>query len=186
MPKVVDPEQRRAELAEAVWRLAAQHGVEAITVRRVAAETGWSTGALVHYFSDKESLLLFAFETVAMRAGARMAGHRDLPPRRRARAVLAEALPLDEERRAEVRVWFGLLGLAVTRPALARAQRRGYQNWRAELSEALEEGGLGGPDQAAALVAFVDGMGVQAFCDPRAWPPAKLERLLDMELDALV
>ena len=186
MPKVVDIEERRVELAGAVWSLCAREGVEAVTVRRVAAEAGWSTGALVHYFADKEALLLFAFETVASRAAARMASHAGLPGRERARAILAEGLPLNAERRNEVRVWFGLLGLAVTRPALARAQRRGYQGWRAAVSQALEEAGVGGPDQAAALVAFVDGMAVQAFCDPRANPPARLERLLDQQLDAMV
>ena len=35
-----------------------------------AEEAGWSTGAVVHYFSDKEELLLFAFRTVADRVGA--------------------------------------------------------------------------------------------------------------------
>ena len=186
MPKVVDVEARRADLAAAVWSLAAREGVEGLTVREVAAEAGWSTGALVHYFNGKEELLLFAFETVASRAGERMRSHADLNPRARARAVLAEGLPLDAERHNEVRVWFGLLGLAVTRPALARAQRHGYQEWRAAVSSALEEGGLGGPDQAAALVAFVDGIAVQAFCDPRANPPERLERLLDQQLDAMV
>jgi AcrR family transcriptional regulator len=48
MPKVVDHEQRRGELAAAVWSLASREGLEAVTVRRVAEEAGWSTGALVH------------------------------------------------------------------------------------------------------------------------------------------
>src|SRR4029453_3031976 len=73
MPKVVDHEERRAELGAAVWRLASREGLEAVTVRRVAEEAGWSTGAVVHYFSDKEELLLFAFRTVADRVGRRLA-----------------------------------------------------------------------------------------------------------------
>src|SRR5215218_8024842 len=72
MPKVVDHEERRGELCAAVWRLASRHGLEAVTVRRVAEEAGWSTGAVVHYFSDKEDLLLSAFETVADRVGRRL------------------------------------------------------------------------------------------------------------------
>ena len=40
MPKIVDHEARRAELAEAVWRLASRDGLEAVTLRGVAAEAG--------------------------------------------------------------------------------------------------------------------------------------------------
>ena len=72
MPKVVDHEERRSELAAAVWRLASRDGLEAVTVRRVAEEAGWSTGAVVHYFADKEDLLLFAFSTVADRVRTRL------------------------------------------------------------------------------------------------------------------
>ena len=104
MPKVVDVEVRRAELAGAVWSLAAREGVEGLTVRGVAAEAGWSTGALVHYFTGKEELLLFAFETVAARAGERMRSPRRPCAARPRAAVLAEGLPLDAERRSEVRV----------------------------------------------------------------------------------
>src|SRR3954462_1087986 len=125
MPKVVDHEERRAELREAVWRLASRDGLEAVTVRGVAEEAGCSTGALVHYFDDKEELLLFAFRTVADRVMRRVAAAEEATtnPLELARAMLLEGLPLDRERQAEVRVWFAFLGLALTRPALARDQR---------------------------------------------------------------
>ena len=41
-------------------------------MRGVAAEAGWSTGALNHYFADKEELLLLAFHEVAGRSSARL------------------------------------------------------------------------------------------------------------------
>ena len=72
MPKIVDHDARRAELAAAVWRLASREGIDAVTMRGVAAEAGWSTGAVAHYFADKEELVLFAFETVADRVGRRI------------------------------------------------------------------------------------------------------------------
>src|SRR5918998_4180053 len=141
MPKVVDHEQRREELAAAVWRLAAREGLEAVTVRRVAEEAGWSTGALVHYFPDKEALLLFAFRTVADRVMRRVAEAEEATddPFELARAMLVEGLPLDRERQAEVRVWFAFLGLALSRPALARDQRLTYRAWRRRVAERLAE-----------------------------------------------
>ena len=141
MPKVVDHEQRRAELAAAVWRLASREGLEAVTVRRVAEEAGWSTGAVVHYFSDKEELLLFAFSTVADRVRTRLAeaAERAAEPMDLVRAWLVEALPLDPDKQAEVRVWFAFLGLALTRPAFARAQRLTYRAWRGRVADLLQE-----------------------------------------------
>jgi AcrR family transcriptional regulator len=93
MPKVVDHEERRTELATAVWRLASREGLEAVTVRRVAEEAGWSTGAVVHYFADKEDLLLFAFSTVADRVRTRLAetAERTTEPLELVRAWLIEA-----------------------------------------------------------------------------------------------
>ena len=48
MPRIVDHEERRAEVAAAVWRIVSRDGLEAATVRRVAAETGMSTLSLIH------------------------------------------------------------------------------------------------------------------------------------------
>jgi TetR/AcrR family transcriptional regulator, transcriptional repressor of bet genes len=195
MPKVVDHEQRRDELAAAVWRIAAHEGLEAVTVRRVADEAGWSTGALVHYFSDKEELLLFAFRTGADRMGRRMAATeaRTADPLELARAMLAEGLPVDRERQEEVRVWFAFLGLALTRPVLARAQRVTYRSWRDRVAEhlsAAQRDGAIRPDvnpaaEAAALVALVDGIAVQASFEPRRFPAARQRALVDTRVDEL-
>ena len=176
MPKIVDHEQRREELAAAVWRLASRDGLDAVTIRGVSAEAGWSTGALHHYFSDKEELLLFAFQTVADRVGRRVATAREESgePLELARALLAIGLPLDDERRDETRVWFAFLGLALTRPPLARAQRLAYDAWRRLVADALRDARERGDieedvdveREAAALVALVDGLAVQASFDP--------------------
>ena len=195
MPKVVDHEERRADLAAAVWRLASRDGLEAITVRRVAEEAGWSTGALVHYFADKEELLLFAFRTAADRVGRRLAelDEHETEPLARARAQLLQGLPLDRDRQDEVRVWFSFLGLALTRPALARAQRVAYRAWRDRIRDRLLEAQKAGqirPDvdcatEAAALVGLVDGLAVQATFEPRVLSASRQVELVDARLNEL-
>jgi TetR/AcrR family transcriptional regulator, transcriptional repressor of bet genes len=195
MPKVVDHEERRAELGAAVWRLASREGLEAVTVRRVADEAGWSTGAVVHYFSDKEELLLFAFRTVADRVGRRLAAaeERTDEPLELARTWLVQGLPLDAERRAEVRVWFAFLGLALARPAFARAQRLTYRAWRRRVADLLDEAQRRGQVRAdvdcaaaaAALVAVVDGLAIQSTFEPRALGGQRQAEILDQHLDAL-
>jgi TetR/AcrR family transcriptional regulator, transcriptional repressor of bet genes len=195
MPKVVDHDERRAELSAAVWRLAASDGLEAVTVRRVAEEAGFSTGAVVHYFADKEELLLFAFGTVADRVRARLANAAEhtTEPLELARAWLVEALPTGREQQAEVRVWFAFLGLALTRPALARAQRLTYRAWRERVADLLREAQERGevradvdPSAAAtALIALVDGLSIQATFEPRALSAARQAELVDRQLEAL-
>lgn len=176
MPKVVDHEQRREELAAAVWRLASRDSLDAVTIRGVAAEAGWSTGALHHYFADKEELLLFAFQTVAGRIGRRVAAARASAagPLELSRELLAIGLPLDAERREETRVWFAFLGRALTRPPLARAQRLAYQAWRRAIADALRDAQERGDvdahvdvdREAAGLIALVDGLAIQASFEP--------------------
>lgn len=195
MPKVVDHEERRAELAAAVWRLASSDGLEAVTVRRVAEEAGWSTGAVVHYFADKEELLLLAFSTVADRVRTRLAeaAEQTTEPLDLVRAWLVEGLPIGPERQAEVRVWFAFLGLALTRPDFARAQRLTYRAWRGRVADLLRDAQEHGDIRAdvdpsaaaAALVAVVDGLAIQATFEPRALSATRQTELVDLQLDAL-
>jgi AcrR family transcriptional regulator len=195
MPKVVDHEERRAELCAAVWRLASREGLEAVTVRRVAEEAGWSTGGVVHYFAGKEDLLLSAFQTVAGRVARRLekAEAQTSEPLELARAWLVEGLPLDGGRKDEVRIWFALLGLALTRPALARAQRLTYRAWRRRVADLLREAQNAGQLRAdvdslaaaAALVAMVDGLAIPATFEPRGRSAERAVELVDAHLGAL-
>ena len=80
MPKIVDVEQRRAELADAAARLIARSGIEAATMREVAAEAGLTTGALTHYFADKHELLLTTFQASLARRRSLRPPVVDTPP----------------------------------------------------------------------------------------------------------
>jgi AcrR family transcriptional regulator len=191
MPKLVDHATRRREVADAVIRLIRRDGVEAVTIRHVAAESGWAPGVLAHYFSDKDALLLAAFRRVADTVMDRTARQRvGGPPRSLLRWFCRNTLPLDADRRAEMQVWFAFLGHALARPALAQAQREVYEQWRAVLAGILHqcvERGEVAPDldaeaEAAALVAFIDGLALQAIFDQDAFPPARQAALLDERL----
>ncbi|WP_433701635.1 TetR/AcrR family transcriptional regulator [Nocardiopsis sp. CA-288880] len=117
MPKIVDHEQRRRELAEALWRVIAASGPAAVSIRSVAAEAGWSPGALRHYFQTREELLVFAMNLSEDRATERIRGlserqPADMPLTDRVAEYAEQLLPLDETRRAEYRAWesAGILG----------------------------------------------------------------------------
>ncbi len=66
MPKVVDHDKKRVEIAQATWAAVQSVGVENLTLRDITVEAGFTTGVLTHYFRDKNSVLRFSF-TIACR-----------------------------------------------------------------------------------------------------------------------
>jgi AcrR family transcriptional regulator len=63
---------RKAALAGAVWRLVARSGLEAVSLRSVAAEAGVSMGQVQYYFATKDDLLLYSLEYAHRRMEARI------------------------------------------------------------------------------------------------------------------
>lgn len=194
MPKFVDHELRRAEIAQAVFRLVEGRGFEALTIRDVAVEAGWSTGVLAHYFRDKDELLAFAFVRVAARIRQRIDALAPTDdPFERLRAGLLELVPLDDGRRSECQIWFGFLGRALARPELAEVQRALYAEWRERLELAIAEAKEAGllrddvqpADEAAELAALVDGLSLQALFAPDEIDPDRLRRLVEARLEQL-
>lgn len=57
----IDHEKRRADIASITIDLVAREGIEAASLRRIAAEAGFSTSAVTHYFADKQELIVWAF-----------------------------------------------------------------------------------------------------------------------------
>ncbi|NKS98836.1 TetR family transcriptional regulator [Rhodococcus hoagii] len=57
---VAPREERKARLAEAVWRIIAERGISAVSVRTVAAEAGMAVGSLRNLFSTQAELLEFS------------------------------------------------------------------------------------------------------------------------------
>jgi AcrR family transcriptional regulator len=174
--------------------VAQQRGLEEATLREIAAEAGWSTGVLSHYFADKDDLVRFAFHLVVERASERyLAAAEAEDAAGRIRAALRETLPLDEERFAEAQVWLAFLGRSLSHPGLADERRAFYARWRASLAGLIEDGsrsgdlrrGLDPEAEATALIALVDGLALQAVSDPKGLAPARQQELLDAAVDQL-
>ena len=129
MPKRVDHEERRRQITDALLRTAATRGLHAAGMREVAAEAGVSLRLVQYYFGTKEELLLAAMQNLAARFAARAVARfkeasgsgSPANPRDVIAAILAEALPADEERRTFIVVYTAYLALSLTNPALAIA-----------------------------------------------------------------
>ncbi len=129
MPKRVDHEERRQQIADALLRTAAARGLHATGMREVAAEAGVSLRLVQYYFGTKEELLLAAMQHLATRFAARAAARfKDASgsggpasPRDIIAAIVAEGLPADDERRSFTIIYTAYLALSLTDPALAIA-----------------------------------------------------------------
>lgn len=159
-------------MAEAVWRVILRDGVEGVSVRNVAAEAGWSAGALRHYVGTKEDLLASATQLLEERVKGRFeAGRYDGTPREVIRSLLCEVLPLDEERRTEGALWFAFAARSLVDPRIAEEHAvvcDGVRElcWRA--IHQVDQGswlapGLDPEEEAGHLHALVDGLTVHGL-----------------------
>jgi AcrR family transcriptional regulator len=127
VPKRVDHQQRRRQIADALVRIAATRGLHAASMREVAAEAGVSLRLVQYYFGTKEELLLAAMQQLAAQFAERglarikrIAGTGGpASPRDVIAAILTEGLPVDDERRTFTVVYTAYLALSLTDPALA-------------------------------------------------------------------
>lgn len=184
---------RRREIAAAVWRAVGRVGLDAVTVRDIADEAGYSTGVLAHYFESKDEMLVHALRVSTERALARLGGRGGEGGLDALRNGLAECLPLDEARREEWRVWLAFWGRAAADETLAAEQRGWYQRWRGLVRGRIltcQQRGtlprdLDAAREADALVALVDGLGLQATLEPERLTADEQTAMLDRQLALL-
>ncbi|WP_433175693.1 TetR/AcrR family transcriptional regulator [Actinoallomurus sp. CA-150999] len=191
MPKVVDHDERRRDLAEAFWAVALRDGVEAASVRTVAAEAGCSPASLRYYFPTQDQLLDFAWTLVVDRVFAR-ARTLDLPdsPLEASMLLLEQVLPLDEERRAEAQIWFSVSSHARTSDRLKSRIDDLHTLLRRACTDTITELKLAGscaPDrdtdtEATRLHALLDGLAFHGVSQPEADPPERLRAVLRAHL----
>ena len=124
MPKRVDHEERRTQIADALVRVAGRRGLHAVGMRDVAAEAGVSLRLVQYYFETKEKLLLYGLQHLTDRFSARVAARLaaagpDPGPRATAEALLLVSLPTDEEGRTFHLLYSSYAILSVTDEKLA-------------------------------------------------------------------
>ena len=194
MPKIVDRTERREEVLAAVWRVIARNGIDGVSVRDIAAEAGFSTGVIAHYFRDKDDVLVSALQRVVAQESERITtGTSGLVGLAALRRSVEQVLPLDEQRSLEMTVWISFWSRAVGDPRLAGEQRRVYGAWRALVRryfrEALRAGevwpGLDPYFAADSLTALVDGLCIGVVVEPDRFRPGDLEQLVEAHIIGL-
>ncbi|HTF09310.1 MAG TPA: TetR/AcrR family transcriptional regulator [Asanoa sp.] len=182
MPKRVDPTERRTLIADALMRVAAEQGLEAVSLRHVAAAAGATTGLVQHYFRTKDEMMLFALSVVSGHTEARISAAVGVlgpapAPRDLVRAMVTQMLPLDDERRADGKVALAFFAYAATRPRVAEVQRRGSLGLRDHFATLMPA------PAATTLLALVEGLGLYMISG--TYPAEVGLRVLDDFLDGV-
>jgi AcrR family transcriptional regulator len=192
MPKLVDIDERRSALIDATSREIAQRGLAKVTLRSIARVNGWSTGIVTHYFTDKHELLMATFQERADRSRRQIelavAGGATLLD-----AAVDAALPLDDERLTDWRVYLAYMGAAVGEPDLGRLLRDRQERFADTLAVAIDDGvagrrfaaGLDARHEAARLMVVLNGVAIQAVLAPDLWSPPAQRRIVDDHLRTL-
>ncbi|GAA3793745.1 TetR family transcriptional regulator C-terminal domain-containing protein [Sphaerisporangium flaviroseum] len=205
MPKIVDPQERRRAVVEAVFRVVERDGLEQASLRNVADEAGLAIGSVRHYFAGHADLMVFAMRAMIERVTARLTEHAERlltadaplrPPHERQETVvrmLAEVLPLDEERRREAVVWLAFVSAARTHPPLRSHADEIYDGLLTLVTRVLEgirnAGRLPADADVALesrrLCALLDGLSLEAVLHPGRLDAETMLAVLRRHLTAL-
>ena len=194
MPKIVDHDVQRAKFAEAAMSLIAQHGLEGVTMRAVAAEAGLSYGSLFHYFSSKDELLMHAVRHLTTlqtnrinKFTSQFSGLKALEH------LLCDDVIINESSRDDWMVWLTFLYKAALQKSFAKTYAELIDGWQARIAGLLEDARRDGEIredldvgfEAMALWAYSAGISQLSLLHPDLLPVAQQNRLISAYLQKL-
>ena len=192
MDKETKQDERRLNALSATLRVIARDGLEQTTIRAIAKEAGCSAGSLAHYFTDKEDILRQALELADSQIAKRISKIiSETEPDLALREVLAQVLPIDNDRSAELTLDVNFWGRALIHPELRGLEHNDHDRWRAIVLELVTKNAVANHNVQAAenltdiLVAFLDGLGLQALIYPELFSPDRQLELLNLQLSQL-
>lgn len=171
---------REALIRAAIVMLGSPHP-PVMPLREVAQAAGVTTGAIQHYFGNRQGLLVAAVDRQTDRLVERLEavahGHPAGHPRR-LRALLLELLPLDEERVRETRLLSAFERSADDDPHLTAEFRRRYGRLLDMVADELP----GGPEDASLLLSVTYGAGADLLLgvSTAATAIASVDRMLGL------
>ncbi|WLR54685.1 TetR family transcriptional regulator C-terminal domain-containing protein [Mesobacillus subterraneus] len=190
MPKHVDHEERRQTIASATWKVIAEKGAEAATVRTIAEAAGLSLGALRYYFKTQDELIGFTLELVKERVQQRIQRilEQQLPPAESTLRILLEMIPHNEETYQEMSVWFQFMNGVRQRIFSPESDDmlQGITLMMTQLEQHdLLKNELDMEVEIERLRAVVDGLALHAMISPEKYTEEKLIRILKTHLNEI-
>jgi AcrR family transcriptional regulator len=177
---------RRAQILRAARTCIVTLGYERATVRDVAEEAGVSTGTIVHYFGDKDTMLQAALLDKVQDTGiafrAALAGAQSAWER--LERLVAASLPESDEVRDEWRLWLTFWGEVTRNEQLRAVSEKQHRRWTRFLAHIIAEGSASGEFAAVdpqitatQMAALIDGLAIQTTLQNPALTPALMHQI---------
>ncbi|MER5886645.1 TetR/AcrR family transcriptional regulator [Streptomyces sp. NPDC001941] len=200
MPKKVDHEERRQQIAHALWRIASTRGLDDVSLRDVAAEADISLGRLQHYFRTKDDMLLFALRHINALADTRIrtsieelaaTGGHPPTPQDILRACLTGMLPIDDKSRTGALVSAAYFARAIHDPRMRTDAQEGIPRLAAFFADQIRTAQqrhaidtTRDPEaEAMLLISLADGLTAYTLLDVHT--PERALELMNQHLDRL-
>lgn len=183
-----DHDMRRREIAQIAMDLIAREGLEAATVRRIAAEVGFSTTIVTHYFADKQELLLSAYRMVDKWARERFDEAMAHDPVDLV-AYLLSMCAVTEVDRANWRPLIAIWERVLRDPAFAAEWHGWIDTTLARIAAIVRMRDPASADPAGIakrLLAMVQGISLQSLFDHDSWSDEAVRKALASEVELLV
>ena len=185
VPKLVDHDVRRREIAQAVWAVIAERGIEGVTLRSVAAEAGVSVGRIQHYYASREELVRDSCRELLKAATQRFEAAGDATPVERLRRLILGRIPTTPEFAIGTSIWLAYEAKSVDDPVIAELVQRGHAGGVRETAALLGECGVAdAPAVALRLMATAEGLAIRVLVGGLE-PRAATELLEDLITEAL-
>lgn len=194
MPKIVDHDHKRKIIAETAWKIIETEGIEKASIRRIASEAGMSTGALRHYFSNQDELLLFIMDYFLARGKERSENKSwSKDPLIAVQETLLELVPVDQDKQTETSVWLVFAIRSLTSVAL-NAKKDELTEGEYILMEALLDilikAGYINKDinikiEKLRLSVIIEGLSIHALLRPDIFTIEKTEQIIAHHLNEL-
>lgn len=194
MPKIVDHDERRRVIVEALWRVIARDGAHEVSVRHVAKEAGMPKSSIAHYVGTMPQLLGLAVDQlVEINTDYLMSLDLLELDVDKVTETLYTLVPVTPERRHRSGVWLLLIAQSGADPQFAEVLHR----LNASVDEGLREIVAGMARQGMLhttrdvdaevrrIHALIDGLAIQALTDPALRSESDVRAILRAEVIAL-
>ena len=192
MPKIVDHEKRRDEIALVACRVVAEGGFDQATIVRIAREAGYTTGMVAHYFDTKQDIIIAALRLMLRRIDERLLRNSETE-RPDLLALLTEMLPVDEERYIECALWIAFWGQVTADKRLKRINawlHREYQRlFERCLSRAWPEWARWSAQTRdsvlRSVITFINGLTASTVASRSDWPAERQVEQVRLQITML-
>ena len=164
VPKLVDHDVRRREIAQAVWAVIAERGIEGVTLRSVASEAGVSVGRIQHYHASREELVRDSCRELLKAATQQFEAADDATPVERLRRLVLGRIPTTPEFAIGTSIWLAYEAKSVDDPVIAELVQRGHAGGVQEAAALLSECGVADASAVALrLMATAEGLAIRVL-----------------------